>query len=818
MRLFQRYAMFMLFMLMTSMIAYAQTFTLRGKVSDEHGNALELASVSCLQQGKATMTNLKGEFSMKLFSADSVVVSFSMVGYKTRTRVLRSPRTTQTLQVSLQPMDELGEVVVTQRRRQTTQVEQLDLNNVKHSPSTSGNAVEELIQQQAGVSTHNELSSQYNVRGGSFDENSVYINNVEVYRPLLIRSGQQEGLSVINSDMVERVAFSTGGFPAKYGDKMSSALDITYKRPTRFEASAMGSLLGGSAYLGMSTPPSPGQREGKFAMTHGIRYKTNRYLLGSLETKGEYDPNFLDYQTYMTYSPNNRWTLDLLGNISENHYNFSPTDRETSFGAMTNVKSFRVYFDGQEKDIFRTLFGTASITRHFGQHEEGQQAPTELKLLYSAFHTKEQEAYDIQGQYWLDDTQSSSNLGVGTYMEHARNYLTADVQSLKLIYSQRVKQHELESGITMKWERIKEQTREWEMRDSSGYSIPHSNDRLDLIYTLASKNTMNSRRVEGYIQDTYRWNSGGEDASNHDQLTFFTLNYGIRFSHWSFNGETLLSPRMSLAVVPAWNNEVTFRLATGLYYQTPFYKELRDTVTTNGMTIATLNEKIKSQRSIQFLGAFDYRFRMMNRPFKFSAEAYYKILSSLIPYNVQNVKVTYYGRNCSSGYATGLDLKLYGEFVPGTDSWLTFSLMRTRQKFDESDSKQWVPMPTDQRYAINLHFTDYFPGTERWKMTLRLAYADGLPFGAPHRGLESQNFRAPAYKRADIGMSYLAYHNQRHTTYNLKNIWLGIDCLNLFGISNVNSYYWVTDVSYSQWAVPNYLTGRQLNGKVIIEF
>ncbi len=799
-------------------MAYAQTFTLRGKVCDEHGNALELASVSCLQQGKATMTNLKGEFSMKLFSADSVVVSFSMVGYKTRTRVLRMPRTTQTLQVSLQPMDELGEVVVTQRRRQTTQVEQLDLDNAKHSPSASGNAVEELIQQQAGVSTHNELSSQYNVRGGSFDENSVYINNVEVYRPLLIRSGQQEGLSVINPDMVERVAFSTGGFPAKYGDKMSSALDITYKRPTRFEATAMGSLLGGSAYLGMSTPPSPGQREGKFAMTHGVRYKTNRYLLGSLETKGEYDPNFLDYQTYITYSPNSRWTLDLLGNISENHYNFSPTDRETSFGTMTDVKSFRVYFDGQEKDIFRTLFGTASITRHFGEHEEGQPSPTELKLLYSAFHTKEQEAYDIQGQYWLDDTQSSKNLGVGTYMEHARNYLTADVQSMKLIYNQRVKHHELESGITLKWERIKEQTREWEMRDSSGYSIPHSNDRLDLIYTLASKNTLKSHRVEGYIQDTYRWNSGGEEASNNDQLTFFTLNYGIRFSHWSFNGETLLSPRMSLAVVPSWNNDVIFRLATGLYYQTPFYKELRDTVTTNGMTVATLNEKIKSQRSIQFLGAFDYRFHMMNRPFKFSAEAYYKILSNLIPYNVQNVKVTYYGQNISSGYATGLDLKLYGEFVPGTDSWLTFSLMRTRQKFDGSESKQWIPMPTDQRYAVNLHFTDYFPGTERWKMTLRLAYADGLPFGAPHRGLESQNFRAPAYKRADIGMSYLAYHNQRHTTYNLKNIWLGIDCLNLFGISNVNSYYWVTDVTNSQWAVPNYLTGRQLNGKVIIEF
>ena len=779
-------------MLMTGVSALAQSFTLKGKVVDDEGNALELVTVSCLEQAAVTMTNLNGEFRMTLQSQDSVVVKFSMVGYKTRTRTLRNPRGTQTLQIQLHSGHELGEVTVTERRRQTDQMEQLDLTDLKAVPSASGNAVEELIQQQAGVSTHNELSSQYNVRGGSFDENSVYINNVEVYRPLLIRSGQQEGLSVINPDMVERVGFSSGGFAAKYGDKMSSALDITYKRPKQFEASAMASLLGASGYVGMS-----GQ---KFSMSHGLRYKTNRYLLGSLETSGEYKPNFLDYQTYITYEPNKRWTLVLLGNISENHYNFKPKDRETSFGTMEDVKSFRVYFDGQEKDIFRTLFGTASITRHFGDS-------THIKLLWSAFHTKEQEAYDIQGQYWLDDTQSSEQLGVGTYMEHARNYLTANVQSLKLMAEKKFKSHHLESGLTIKWEHIKEQSREWEMRDSSGYSIPHTGNRLDLIYTLSSKNDMSSRRVEAYAQDTYRW-TGSEGE------TFYTLCYGVRFAHWSFNNEAIVSPRLSLAIVPAWNQNVTLRLATGLYYQAPFYKELRDTTTMGSMTIATLNMKIKSQRSLQFLAAFDYRFHMNDRPFKFSAEAYYKVLSNLIPYNVQNVKVTYYGQNLCSGYATGLDLKLYGEFVPGTDSWVSFCLMRTQQKMNGV----WVPLPTDQHYALNLHFTDYFPGTERWKMTLRLAYADGLPFGAPHRGLEGQNFRAPAYKRADIGMSYLAYKATEATRYSLKNIWIGLDCLNLFGISNVNSYYWVTDVSNRQWAVPNYLTGRQINGKVIVEF
>ena len=777
-------------LLLTTLGVSGQSFTLKGLVTDDEGNALELATVSVPSQGKLTMTNLKGEYSMTLQTADSVVVRFSMIGYKARTRTLYKPQGTQTLRILLRANQELGEVVVTEKKRQTDQMEQLDLTELKGTPSTSGNAVEELVQQQAGVSTHNELSSQYNVRGGSFDENSVYINNVEVYRPLLIRSGQQEGLSVINADMVERVSFSSGGFSAKYGDKMSSALDITYKTPKKFEATAMGSLLGGSAYVGMSTK--------KFSMSHGLRYKTNRYLLGSLQTTGEYRPNQLDYQTYMTFSPNRRWTIDVLGNISENHYNFKPKDRETSFGTMEDVKSFRVYFDGQEKDIFRTLFGTASITRHLTDSMH-------VKLLWSAFHTKEQERYDIQGQYWLDDTQSSEQLGVGTYAEHARNYLTANVQSLKLMFNRQLRRHDIEAGLTVKWEHIKEQSREYEMRDSSGYSVPHTGDRLDLIYTLSSRQDMKSTRIEGYLQDVYKWNTTGG--------TFYSLNYGVRFANWSYNKETIVSPRVSLAIVPGRNTNLTYRFATGLYYQAPFYKELRDTITQAGVTVVKLNNNIKSQRSLQFIAAVDYRFKMMNRPFKFTAEAYFKSMANLIPYNVQNVKITYYGENLCSGYAAGLDLKLFGEFVPGTDSWVTFSLMRTQQKKDGV----WLPMPTDQRFGLNLHFTDYFPGTDRFKMTLRLAYADGLPFGAPHRGIDEQNFRAPAYKRADIGMSYLAYKGVRNTGVNIKKVWLGLDCLNLFGISNVNSYYWVTDVSNRQWAVPNYLTGRQINGKVIVE-
>ena len=788
---FKRHIVTTLVLLVLSLSAVAQSFSLSGSVVDNDGNPIELATVACVSQAKVTMTNLKGNFSLQLQSADSVIVRFSMVGYKTRQRILRNPRGKQTLRVVLNPMESLDELVVTERRRQTTQTEKLDIKDVRNSPSATGNSVEELVQQQAGVSSHNEMSSQYNVRGGSFDENAVYINNVEVYRPFLVRSGQQEGLSIINPDMVGSVAFSTGGFEAKYGDKMSSVLDITYRQPQKTEASASVSLLGASAYVGIG-----GKR---FSMSHGLRYKTNKYLLGSLDTEGEYKPDYLDYQTFISYRPDSLWSVDFIGNISDNHYSFQPFNRETSFGTLTDVKSFKVYFDGQEKDLFRTLFGALNITRRFGKN-------TSVSLLASAFYTKEQETYDIQGQYWLDDVSNNTNIGVGTYMEHGRNFLTGHVENLKLIARHKTKRHDMEASLAIKFEKVKENSTEYEMRDSSGYSIPHTADRLDLIYSLRSQNEIDSRRIEGYLMDTYRFATDGEKQS------FFTLNYGLRFSNWSFNGETTVSPRASLAIVPGFNHDVTFRLATGIYYQTPFYKELRDTSTVNGRTVVTLNEKIKSQQSIHFVAAFDYRFKMLSRQFKFTTEAYYKRFHNLIPYNINNVKVTYYGENLCDGYAAGMDFKLYGEFVPGTDSWLTFSLMKTRQTLYGVS----LPLPTDQRYSLNLHFTDYFPGTERWRMTLRLAYADGLPFGPPHSGIERMQFRAPAYKRADIGLRYLLAKGKENGSW-YRNLWLAADCLNLLGISNVNSYYWVTDVTNNQFAVPNYLTGRRFNVRFTIE-
>lgn len=781
--------------MLVTVTASAQTFTLQGRVTDENNEPIEFASVSCLKQGKMTMTSLKGEYSMQLHSADSVVIKFSMIGYKAKTRILRRPRGKQTLQIVLHSDEnQLGEVTVTGKKIETGQMEDISKDHLKSLPSASGNAVEELIQSQAGVSTHSELSSQYNVRGGSFDENSVYIDNVEIYRPFLVRSGQQEGISVINPDMVEKISFSTGGYEARYGDKMSSALNIKYRKPKKFEATASASMLGASAFIGVSNK--------KVSWSNGFRYKTTKHLLGSMDTKGEYSPTFIDYQTYLTYTPNKRWEIKLLGNISDNHYNFTPEDRETKFGTMENVKAFQVYFDGQEKDVFRTFFGAVGITRNFGEK-------TSLSLIASAFNTREQEKYDIQGQYWLTQTETSENLGVGTYFQHARNYLKAHVESAKLLFKTKYKKHDIEGAFTFKKEKITENSVEYEMRDSSNYSVPHTGKDLYMIYSMRAKNVLDANRIEAYVQDAFRFTSNNEK-------TLYTLNYGVRLSHWSYTKETIVSPRVSLGIIPAFNENITMRFATGLYYQAPFFKELRDTTTQNGITYASLNSKAKSQRSIHFIAGFDYRFRMNNRSFKFTAEAYYKALGNLVPYSVNNVKVVYYGSNESSGHAAGIDLKLYGEFVPGTDSWLSLSLMNTSMKLNGKS----IPLPTDQRYAINMFFTDYFPGTDRWKMSLKLALADGLPFSAPHQELESNVFRAPAYKRADIGLSYRLLNNEgkQRKHIQLRNVWLGAECLNLFGINNVNSYYWITDVTGGQYAVPNYLTGRQVNFRVTVDF
>ena len=620
------------------------------------------------------------------------------------------------------------------------------------------------------------------------------MNGTEILRPLLVRAGQQEGLSFINPDMVEGISFSTGGFSVAYGDKMSSVLDITYRRPQRLEYVLQASLLGASAYVGAGND--------KISFAGSVRYKTTSYLLGTLDTKGEYDPSFTDYQTYLCWTPNSTWEVGVIGNAAINNYNFTPRDRNTSFGTSQDPKHFKVYYEGWESDRFNTLFGALDVKR------KGENSVYRFNL--SAFGSHESESFDILSQYWLDESSSESSLAVGSFMQHARNRLNSTVYTASLKGT-----HDTEHLGTIGWgleyrhESVTDHMREWEMRDSAGYTLPYSQTGpMEMIYSLKSDHGIGNNKASAFIQDTYRFNTA---------LGLFTLNAGVRASWWSWNRELIWSPRLMLGFTPAFNEAFTFRLSTGVYYQTPFYKELKDTVSAGGIYQVNLNRDIRSQRSLQVVLGADYDFLVYNRPFKFTTEVYYKKLDQLIPYNVDNVRIVYYGQNCAYGYAAGIDMKLYGEFVPGTASWLTFSLMRTR----ENIGGKWLPRPTDQLYNLSLYFTDYFPRRDSWKMSLRCSLADGLPFGPTHSGREKQTFRAPAYKRVDIGLAYKVFDYSKHPhvygrTGICKDVWLGVDCLNLLGINNVNSYYWITDIQGTQFAVPNYLTGRQLNVKLVV--
>ena len=773
------------------------TVLIKGTVTDETGSPIEIANIWVARQMKGTTTDLKGEYTLRIATADTVEISYSMIGYQTRKRILHKPTGVITMNIMLPHTNTaLQGVTIRETRRQTGGMQHLKQKQARLMPDASGGSVESFIATQAGVSSTNELSSTYNVRGGNFDENSVYVNGIEIYRPLLIRAGQQEGLSFINPDMVENIGFSSGGFDAKYGDKMSSVLDITYRRPTRLEGSASAGLLGANAYVGVG-------KEKKWSMTHSFRYKTSRYLLGTLDTHGEYDPSFIDYQTYLTYRLTEQLEVGFIGNVSKNDYRFRPSDRNTSFGTLEDVKEFKVYFGGQEVDQFLTSFGALTLTYDINENDK-------LTLNTSAYRTEEEETFDIISQYWLNDVDEDKNMGVGTYMEHARNFLSASVASVGIGGQHKREQHELQWGAEYKLEHISDDINEWEMRDSAGYSLPHTGEKIELIYNLRSRNEVKNHRLSTFVQDTWR---------KHTDAGLLVVNAGARLSYWTWNNEPLFSPRVSVGFIPEKNDKFTFRLATGVYYQSPFYKEFRDTVQAGGSSYVRLNPDIKSQRSIQVVGAMDYQFRVWDRPFKFTSEVYYKALSNLIPYNINNVRLTYYGENCASGYAAGLDMKLFGEFIPGTDSWLTASFMRTEEKIDG----HWYPRPTDQRVNVSLCLTDYFPGSDRWQMNLRAVYASGLPFGPPHSGREKQIFRAPAYRRVDIGMSYRVLNNEEHDIrhgwqQHFRNIWLGVDAFNLLGINNVNSYYWITDTENHRYAVPNYLTGRRINARLLIEF
>lgn len=778
-------------------MAFADKVSISGKVVDNEDKPIEFATVQIKGTAIGTNTDLQGKYSLYIAEKDTIDVVFSCIGFKTVSQRLIKPKGDITFNVRLLTDSQLlDEVQVEGFRSNINGMQSFDANSFRLSPDISGGSVESVIATMPGVNSNNEMSSQYSVRGGTFDENSVYINGVEIYRPQLMKSGQQEGLSIINPDMVGNLKFSSGGFPARYADKMSSVLDISYRDPESFELKATGSLMGASLAVG--------QNSGKFSMLHGIRFRKNNSILSSLDTRGEYDPSYFDYQTNMTLKTSDRLQINFLGNIALNNYNFTPASRETTFGTSENAKSFKVYFDGKEKDKFQTFIGALNLTYK-------KNKATTFGAGISAFLTDELVSYDISGEYWLDqagtggDSGIGGELGIGKYMEHARNRLRASVIQGVLRGTTRIRNNNITYGLTYQHESFRDRSKEWEWRDSAGYSLPTQPDGVHLIYNLSSRQDLSNNRFALFAEDALYFETS---------KVFMTLNAGVRLSYWDFNKEFLVSPRANLSISPVNNNRLTYRFAVGMYYQSPFYKEYRATLTDElGNGYITLNRDIKSPLSIQVILAADYTFRAFDRPFKLSGEAYFKALSRLISYEYDNLKVDYSGVNDSHGHVMGLDCKLFGQFVEGSDSWISFSLMNTEQNLHGVKT----PLPSDQRYSFALFFTDYFPKFPKLKFSLRGIFSDGLTMTAPHVSRAVNYFRAPAYKRVDIGFSYQLVGGRKDGVrpYNFwrhfKDISIALDVFNLFDITNVSGYYWVTDVNNIQYAVPNYLTRRQIN-------
>lgn len=808
-------------------VAATQTRTVRifGYVLDANNVGIELANVyikptNTYAELIGTTTNINGYYDLHVPLNDTVVLVFSMVGYQTLRQQVYTPNDILNINVIL-PTDEavLNEITVRGIQRQTGTLDRGDIAAARLMPDATGGGIENLLITFAGVSQNNELSSQYNVRGGSYDENSVYVNGLEVHRPLLLRSGQQEGLSFVNPDMVESVDFSAGGFDAQYGDKMSSVLDIRYKRPTSLESRLSLSILGASAYVGWGDSTQ--------SQMHGIRYKTSRYMLGALETAGNYNPNYIDYQTQMTWQVGNKtnrdkWQIRLLGNFSQNSYEFKPDSISSSFGGTQQAVNKTIWYQGQEKDLFRTAFAALSA--------EGQvNKQVKIGLDISGFYTNERETYDISSEYILseqaaDGTHSTSQngesvdsntsntgvLGTGRYHEHARNTLQAGVITLAHTGEWEKDENKLKWGISGQVELISDHISEWEWRDSMGYSQPNNDQDMLLYYALKGTTQMYSGRLQAYVQDTYRWTT--------DQGKVF-LTAGMRLNWWSKNNEVLPSPRVSVVWLPGWKQDFTFRVATGLYYQAPFYKELRQMVRDeNGISRIVLNDQLKAQRSWQLVLGADYYFRAWGRPFKFTTEAYGKLIDRMESYTVENVRVRYSGLNDSRGYTIGLDLKLYGELVPGTDSWISFSTMRSRMHLlDDVNNLGWIPTPQEQRYSVTMYFQDYIPRFPQYKVHLKFIWSEGLPFGYPHNDAMRYLGHMSDYRRIDIGASRVfsgATDQWMRKSKHVDSWSIQFDIFNLIGWNNVNSYYWVTDAKGQQWASPNYLTGRMFNVKI----
>ena len=812
--------LYILLLSVLSFTNYGQT--LNGKITDNKKEILPGTNIVIKGENTGVTSDKNGEYNLNLQANRSIVIEVSFIGYATKN--IRIPMLKKgqnyTLNIQLFPEGNLiNDVIVRDKKSRKQALSKIKTQHVSIIPS-SGGGIESVLKTLAGVSSANELSSQYSVRGGNFDENMVYVNGIEVYRPFLLHSGQQEGLTFVNSNMVDNILFSAGGFEAKYGDKMSSVLDITYKTPKENKASINMSLLGGSAHFEGVT------LNNKFSYIVGFRNKSNQYLLNAMDTKAEYKPNFSDLQTYLKYQIKDNWTISFLGNISQNKFRMIPKNRDTEFGNLNEALKLRIFFEGQESDKYSTYFGAFNTS--FSPNLK-----TKINITTSAFKTIESESFDILGEYWLyqlDNSLGSDNFGdvkfdrgVGKFINHARNNLEATIINSSLnghyIANENTK---WEWGFKIQKEDIEDHIREWTLIDSAGFTLSHPTDNIGGISDtnqivgissfLKSDLTLSSFRKSGYLQIN-------KEVGN------FSINAGSRFSTWSFNKEQLFSPRINLAYIPLWEKDIVFRAATGIYYQSPFYRELRK-------LDGTLNPDIESQKSTHFVLGSDYLFYSWGRPFKLVTEVYYKKLENLIPYKVDNVRIQYLAENNSNGYATGIDLKINGEFVTGVESWASISVMKTMEDIEDDfyiDTETgetiypgFIPRPTDQRVNFSMFFQDYIPNNPNYKMHLSMMYGTGLPFGPPKSEKYQDVLKMPDYRRVDIGFSAVIKAEDKKSKIKflnkLNSMWVSAEVFNLLDIDNTVSYLWVSDVSGRQYAVPNYLTPRQLNFKLIVSF
>lgn len=788
-----------------------------GIISNTKGQPI--AYVNVVNEGNKTgiATDSIGFYALHLHSTDSITISFSAVGYSSKTvktKVNKGER--KTVNVTLyESTSEIDEVTITISNRRFGNIERINHKTIEHLPSASG-SFETILKSLPGVSSSNELSSQYSVRGGNFDENLVYVNNVEVYRPFLIRSGQQEGLSFINSDMVDGVEFSAGGFNAEYGDKMSSVLNIKYKTPNENKAKVEISLLGANGTIeGVS-------KSQRFSHITGVRYKTSQYLLNSLDTEGEYKPSFFDLQTSLSWRISPKFKFNFLGNISSNSYKFAPEERETRFGAFTNALQLKVYYQGQEISKFETFQGVFA----------GEYSPNDkviLKFIGSGYLANESETFDIIGQYLLNELDNSLgsttysdsliNVGVGGFMNHARNFLSANILKAEHLGITTINDHTVKWGISAQHELINDRLNEWELIDSSGYAMPYNGEELILSKRLYSINSIPSNRFNAYAQNTYRTSFNKFD---------FSATAGVRFTYWSFNQNINISPRASITVKPHWQSDVSFHLSGGCYFQPPIYKEFR-------LANGDLNRNISSQKSIHAVLGAEYLFEAWNRPFRLQVELFHKALHNLIPYKVDNVRIMYTGENMANGFAQGIDFKINGEFVNGAESWASLSIMRA---FEDVENDSYIdnggktiypgyyPRPTDQRINFGLFFQDYIPNNPSYRVHLTGYFGTGYPVGIPDSDRWDVLTRMPAYKRIDIGFTKTIKGENSKGLSKIKwlnELWIGVEVFNIFDFTNTISYMWVKTVANQnnesgQYAVPNNLTSRRINVKISAKF